>query len=257
MHTSICNLLKQVEADEGIRILYACESGSRAWGFWSQDSDYDVRFIYVRPRDWYLSVWIERKRDVIERPLIENIDLGGWDIRKTLQLLRKSNPPLLEWLGSPIVYFERPGIADKLRALLPEHYSPRACMYHYLHMARGNFKDLMRGNQVRQKKYFYVLRPILAVRWIEAGKGIVPTEFAKLVEAMLPDAAIRRVIADLVEQKKAGLELGLGPRIPAISDFIESELKRHEAHESELPASEPTSGSLDRVFREIIEQAWA
>ena len=97
--------LDAVEREEDVRVLYACESGSRAWGFASPDSDYDVRFIYVHRPDWYLSI-VDR-RDVIERPIVDEYDLSGWELRKTLRLFRKSNPPLIEWLGSPIVYRER------------------------------------------------------------------------------------------------------------------------------------------------------
>lgn len=128
--------LDDIETDEHVKIVYACESGSRAWGFPSADSDYDVRFVYVRPVEWYLS--LDQKRDVIERPISEGLDISGWDLRKDLQLFRKSNPPLLEWLGSPIVYRERYSVAAKMRALAEIHYSPSACQHHYLHMARGN-----------------------------------------------------------------------------------------------------------------------
>ena len=128
--------LNEIETGEKIRIFYACESGSRAWGFPSADSDYDVRFLYLRPVDWYLS--IDEKRDVIECPINAGLDINGWDLKKALLLLRKSNPPLLEWLGSPIVYLERYGIATKMREFAQAYYSPSACLYHYLHMARGN-----------------------------------------------------------------------------------------------------------------------
>ena len=120
--------LDDLEREEAVRVLYACESGSRAWGFASTDSDYDVRFLYVRPRDWYLS--IAARRDVIEQPIVDPYDVNGWDLRKALQLFRKSNPPLLEWLGSPIVYRERTSAAAALRRLAARHCSrcPCACV---------------------------------------------------------------------------------------------------------------------------------
>ena len=104
MEQLIHSRLIEIEAKNAIKIVYACESGSRAWGFPSANSDYDVRFIYIRPVDWYLSIY--EKRDVIEYPIDEQLDISGWDLKKALQLLRKTNPPLLEWLGSPIVYLE-------------------------------------------------------------------------------------------------------------------------------------------------------
>src|SRR5688500_9825730 len=162
--------LRSVEEADGARILYAVESGSRAWGFPSADSDYDVRFVYVRPRDWYLSVNLESRRDVIERPIVDHIDLSGWDIRKALRLFAKSNPPFLEWLSSPIVYRDELSFADAVRALLPRYYSPVSSLYHFLRMAQGNYREFLQGPEVIVKKYFYVLRPLLAVRWIEQGR---------------------------------------------------------------------------------------
>ncbi len=162
--------LTQVEAERDVRVLFACESGSRAWGFASRDSDYDVRFLYVHRRDWYLSV--EDRRDVIERPIADDLDVSGWELRKALRLLRKSNPPLLEWLQSPVVYRRNPVFATEFGALASEFYSPRRCFAHYLHMAFGNWSRYLRDReQVSLKKYLYTFRPLLACRWIERGQG--------------------------------------------------------------------------------------
>ena len=166
MQDKIQTRLQDIEREEHVQIFYACEAGSRAWGFPSADSDYDVRFIYLHPRDWYLSVDLEYKRDVIERDIDGPLDVSGWDLRKALSLLLKGNPPLMEWLGSPIVYLERFTVADQMRDLMAQHYSPVASLYHYLHMARGNYRDYLKGPTVWVKKYFYVLRPLLAIRWI-------------------------------------------------------------------------------------------
>ncbi|RYD77115.1 MAG: nucleotidyltransferase, partial [Verrucomicrobiaceae bacterium] len=122
--------LKRVESERKLRVLYACESGSRAWGFASQNSDYDVRFLYVHERDWYLSV--EDRRDVIEEALPGDLDVSGWELRKALRLLQKSNPPLLEWLKSPIVYAHDPQFVSEFNALADEFYSPKRCFAHYL-----------------------------------------------------------------------------------------------------------------------------
>lgn len=167
MIQSIQNELSRIEEIENITILYACESGSRAWGFESADSDFDVRFVYLRQTLQYLTV--ERARDVIEKPLNNDIDLSGWDLTKTLELFRKSNPPLLEWIQSPIVYRSISSLIRKLHMLLSQYYSPKACMYHYLHMAKVNFREYLKGEEVWTKKYFYVLRPVLACLWIEKG----------------------------------------------------------------------------------------
>ncbi len=254
MRERIQRTLDEIEASEGVAILYACESGSRAWGFASRDSDYDVRFVYLRPREWYLSLAVERKRDVIERPIVDELDINGWDLRKALKLLRKSNPPLVEWLGSLIVYRERSGAAQRMRELLPRIYSEAAAGYHYLHMAKGNLRDYLQGGTVTRKKYFYVLRPLLAIRWIEQGRGVVPTEFGRLVDALVEPGPLREAIDTLTAEKAAGLELGRGPRIPVISDYLESEFDRLEdsrfSKQPPLPSLEP----FDTLFREVLAE---
>ncbi|MEM1093622.1 MAG: nucleotidyltransferase domain-containing protein [Bacteroidota bacterium] len=244
--------LASIEAEHGVRVLYACESGSRAWGFPSADSDYDVRFIYVRPRDWYLQIDVERHRDVIERPIDDVLDVSGWDLRKALQLFRKSNPPLLEWLQSPVVYREDEGVMAEFRALIPSCFSPKAAAHHYWHMARGNFRDYLKHDRVRTKKYFYVLRPLLAVRWIEAGLGAVPTTFETLVGRLLAPGALRTAIEALVEAKRHGLERAQGPRIEAISAFIEAEMARLEASGIDAPPAQPDAERLNIFFRSVL-----
>ena len=178
----IARTLDAVERENDVRVLYACESGSRAWGFASEDSDYDARFIYVNRPNWYLAVDLEEKRDVIELPIEDTLDVNGWDVRKALRLFRKSNPPLMEWLGSPIVYREVGPLAKSLRQLAADFYYPTKCSYHYLRMAQTNYRQYLKGSDIWLKKYFYVLRPLLAVLWIERGLGVVPTEFCSLVE---------------------------------------------------------------------------
>lgn len=249
--------LRAIEAEKAVRILYACESGSRAWGFPSADSDYDVRFIYLHPRDWYLSINVERKRDVIEK-MDGKLDLSGWDLRKTLQLLRKSNPPLMEWLGSPIVYVERFTVAVQMRELMAKYCSPVVCSYHYFHMARGNYRDYLKGSTVWVKKYFYVLRPLLAIKWIEQGRGIVPTEFQVLVEEIVDSSALREEVDRLIAAKRQGEELDRGPRIPLIDQFIRSELARLEDKRFEHEYNVPKSSVRDfnEVFRVALEEVW-
>ena len=243
--------LDSIEAEMNVRIIYACESGSRAWGFESEDSDYDVRFIYVRRTSWYLS--IQPRRDVIERPIENDLDICGWDLTKTLSLLRKSNPPLLEWLQSPIVYRETESATSRIRRLIPDYYSPISCMYHYLNMAEGNYREYLRGDEVRVKKYFYVLRPVLACLWIERGLGVVPTEFAKLVDAVAGNSQLRDAINCLVVAKKAGRELDRGPRIPVISDFLDAEVGRLSAANMRS-ANKRDPAELDRTFTDILTE---
>lgn len=245
--------LDRIEAEEHVRVLYACESGSRAWGFESEDSDYDVRFIYVRPTDWYLT--IQKKRDVIEKPIDDDLDVSGWDLPKALELFRKSNPPLLEWLQSPIVYREIGTAASRLRGLMPEYYAPISCMYHYLHMAQGNHRQYLQGDTVWVKKYFYVLRPVLACMWIESGYGVAPTEFSVLVDRLVPDGPLRTAIDQLVAEKQVGRELDEGPRIPAISDFLDEQLSRlSAAHDSPPNTKDPNR--LDALFVDLLVETY-
>jgi predicted nucleotidyltransferase len=243
--------LTQIEAKEQVTIFYACESGSRAWGFPSPDSDYDIRFLYMHPVEWYLS--IDEKRDVIEHPLTpENLDFSGWDIRKALRLFRKSNPPLFEWLGSPIIYREKTDLAARLRTLVQTYYSPLSCIHHYLHMAQGNFRDYLQGEQVLTKKYFYVLRPILVINWIEHGYGVAPTALGPLVERLIREPALLEAIQALIVRKSQGEELDKGPRLPVLSEFIEKELARLEQGFNAAP-NQPPVDEMDKLFRYALE----
>ena len=250
---SILERLAVIEHTEAVRILYACESGSRAWGFASPDSDYDVRFIYVRPRDWYLSIDLEHRRDVIERPIEGVLDINGWELRKALQLMRKSNPPLFEWLHSPLVYRAQPGFREAMLALTPTYYSSLGCAWHYLHMARGNDRVYLHGEQVRLKKYLYVLRPLLAVRWLESGRGVVPMPFRELVETQIPPGELRDAIKHLLRLKQSGEEMAWGPRIPALSEWVKAELARlAEGPTALAPVVKPNLEPLNALFREWL-----
>jgi hypothetical protein len=251
--------LQEIEAHEKVQIVYACESGSRAWGFPSSDSDYDVRFIYLHPRDWYLSIDLEKRRDVIERPINDQLDVSGWDFRKSLKLLRKFNPPLIEWLGSPIIYRERFTIAAQMRDLAARHYSPVASLYHYLRMAQGNYRDYLKGPVVWIKKYFYVLRPLLAIRWIERDLGVVPTEFRVLVEQVVDAPGLKQEIEDLITAKRRGDELDRGPRIAPISDFVETELARWESRQFGREYGKPGApvGEFNALFRAGLDEVWS
>lgn len=251
-HQRIVERLAAVEAEENARILFAVESGSRAWGFPSADSDYDVRFVYVRPQPWYLSINLESRRDVIERPLSELIDLSGWDLRKALALFARSNPPLLEWLDSPVVYLDRGGLASQLRSLLPQFFSPVGVMHHYLQMARGNFKAYLRTDRVRLKKYLYVLRPLLAARWVEQSRGPVPMLFSTLLETVREHPALCEAISTLVTKKRSGVEMNDGERVPVLHEFIVPEMERLAAVAGHQPAVRGDVEVLNALFREHV-----
>lgn len=255
MLTEIVGKLGEIERSEGVRILYACESGSRAWGFVSKNSDYDVRFCYIRPVEWYLSIY--PKRDILEYPVDAMWDVSGWDFPKTLQLFAKSNPTLLEWLISPIVYVDHFDVRRKLQDLMSEFFRPQSCIYHYLHMATGNFREYLHGDTVKLKKYFYILRPVLACKWIEERNAMAPMEFQILLETQVSDQRLRGAIDDLLARKSSGEELDEGPRIPAINDFLEREIARLEEHVRQVPpSSAPDASRLDGLFRETLSAVW-
>lgn len=221
MKEAILKKLRQLEQTEYVQILLAVESGSRAWGFASPDSDYDVRFIYVRPKDDYLR--LEKCRDVIELPINEVLDINGWDLSKTLQLLHKSNPTLFEWFSSPIVYLET-DFAARFRAVMARYFSSKRGLYHYLSMASGNYRDYLKGDMVKVKKYFYVLRPVLACRWILDKGTPPPMLFSELMESeLVPE--LKPEVERLLALKMNSPEIQMIPQIKGINEYLESSLQ--------------------------------
>lgn len=256
IYQSIMAQLRAIESEENVRILYACESGSRAWGFPSKDSDYDVRFLYVRRPEAYLSIF--ERRDVIERPINDMLDINGWDLKKGLNLFRKSNPPLLEWLESPIRYEENYSVAQNIRALSPLGFSPKSCIYHYLNMARGNYRDYLQGSEVKIKKYFYVLRPLLACAWIERYNEVPPLDFKVLVQELIPqNSELRETVQNLLSRKMASDELNLELRLDVINAYLEQQIAHYE---NTAPHFEQGRGvvddNLDDLFRAALIEVW-
>jgi predicted nucleotidyltransferase len=252
----IVRRIRAAERQHGVRVLFAIESGSRAWGFESTNSDFDARFIYASTPDWYLSVGLEEQRDVIEYPIVDDIDLNGWDVRKALRLFRKSNPAFVEWLQSPIVYVEHGDFAAQARALLPSVYSCTSGIHHYRSMARTNFRGYLKADLVPLKKYFYVLRPLLAVRWLQRYATPAPIEFQALLHLIDDQPELVADIAALLARKRQGLEMGLAPPVASIHRFIETEFDRLEA--LSMPGTQQRSdvSRLDSLFRDVLRQAW-
>jgi predicted nucleotidyltransferase len=246
MRARVMEELERLERERNVKVLYACESGSRAWGFASTDSDYDVRFVYVEKPDWFMGV--DEPRDVIERPLDDELDVSGWELRKTLRLLRKSNPTLLEWLDSPLVYRREDAVTAQLRELAELFYSPPAARNHYLSMAKKNFRGYLQGETVRVKKYFYVLRPLLAVRWIDQGRGRPPMTFSELLKTV-DDPQLLDEVAELLEVKRSADESLYGPRRPVLHAFIETELARPVPG---LPRTQVDSRLLDEYLKNTV-----
>ena len=251
---AVADRLDRVAQAHDVTVLYACESGSRAWGFPSTDSDYDVRIVYVHPRDWYLSIDRERRTDTIDPPIDDEIDLHGWDLRKALGLFRTANPTLLDWLQSPIVYREAERVMARWRTLIPDYYTPRAAGHAYRGMARSIAEQNLAEEPIQHKTYLYVLRALLAVRWAEQDRGPVPVAFDRLVEATVDEEALRDAIDALVARKRAGREREAGPRLPTLHDFVKAELERQA--DVTFPDAPPRPGTapLNDLFRMVLDR---
>jgi len=242
--------LATLEAERSIRVLFACESGSRAWGFASPDSDYDVRFVYLHELDWYLRV--APGRDSIERMLPGDLDLSGWDLRKALGLYGHSNAVLFEHLGSGIVYRDVGGLREELLELLPCYFNPIAAGHHYLGLATRMHREFLGGAQVNLKKLFYVLRPLAAFRWIELRRCMPPTAFDAILAGIDLDAEQRGWIASLSAQKQARSEGG-GVLLDAeVRDWIDVWLTRSRAAAAALPHGGGGGGELDRLLARMV-----
>jgi hypothetical protein len=263
----IVSALGSISLRHDVSIIYACESGSRAWGFASEDSDYDVRFVYARHKDWYLNIDSCSKRDVIDGiPLDwkhEKLDIAGWDLRKALNLFRKGNPPFLEWLNSPTIYVDRFCLAHKLRALSEQHLDKASIVMHYVHMAFSNWKRYLKMdlNDVLIKKYLYVVRPLCAAIYLADTEHrllyelplVPPVEFDSLLGCVTLPPFVKEEILKLISAKKAGEELGLGPRVPVLDEWI-SGLAAEWAHIEPVRRSLAVPiEELNTLFRETLE----
>ncbi len=248
----IDDLLASVEREHSAKILIAVESGSRAWGFPSPDSDYDCRFVYVRHLSDYLSPWTPR--DVIETPLIGDMDVNGWDLGKALRLMLKGNAVIIEWLMSPIVYCGDAVFRSELLALADVHTDREALGRHYLHLGLRQWKTYFaEGKDVALKKIFYALRPAAALRWMRLHPTLKlpPMHFPTLMQECDPPGEIVSVVSDLLAQKALTNELGTGQLPEQIRRFIDSEF------ETANLAIEKTSATVSSTARTDASQLFA
>lgn len=230
----------------------AIESGSRAWGFPSHNSDYDVRFIYAHDPAWYQAVDLEERRDVIEYPIVDDIDINGWDVRKALRLYWKSNPAFVEWIQSPITYTQQSDFRADALSMLPNIYAPEKGIYHYRSMAKTNYRGYLRKAVVPLKKYFYVLRPLLAARWVMKTGAAAPVEFEKLLPLLQDEPTVLAEVRALLDKKTRTPELGRSAAVPVLNQFIESELgdePREAPKKSRLPQ---VVDQLNALFRKVL-----
>ena len=259
-HAQIRRKLDEIARAEGVRILLAVESGSRAWGFHSPDSDYDVRFLYARPVDDYLA--LQPMRDVIERPIdADDLDVGGWDVSKALKLVSRGNAVVSEWLSSPILYAEDPAFRPLFEPLARDWQQLHGDVAHYYGLARRQWGSFIEGRaEVRLKKYFYVIRPAVTLHWLrEDHLGTPPMNLPHLLQDVrLPDATAQ-ALADLQSRKQAaGETVGVGARIPAIDDYVREQMTWGLSQKPREPRRDPALWArTETVFRALIGAASA
>jgi predicted nucleotidyltransferase len=251
MKTLILKELNAIEALEDVRIVCACESGSRAWGAFSGNSEYDVRFIYLHRQQWYLSR--QPGRDVIELAIKRGLDISGWDLRKALRLFGHSSPALLEWLQSPLVYREIPEIMSQLRALVPTVYARERAWHYYFHGVR-RFRQRYVGGEYSLKLFFRVLRFLLAAMWIREQAAPPPMTLQDLADVLLPPG-LHQEMRRLLQQKGAGSEMNVAVVGP-LWDFVEVELGRLTAAQPHFHRTWPPMDQMNIIFRRFLQIAW-
>ncbi len=245
--------LARVASEVGVRLLMAVESGSRAWGFPSPDSDYDVRFLYIRSRREYLS--LKPVRDVVERPIVDEIDLNGWDIRKALGLMLKHNAILSEWIESPIRYITDDPVVDRLADLASRHFNPRGYALHYASLGRSSVDRWFGpGGEVAVKRYFYALRPALSVRALRLDPSRrPPMSMVPLMQAADLDRVLVDQVDELIARKAKTNEAGSTIRLPDIERLVADELSRA----GEVPERTDNANfaeEAEALFLELVEK---
>ena len=249
MKDLILSKLTEIEKEESINILHAVESGSRAWGFASPDSDYDIRFIYKHTPEWYVSLW--EKRDVIEFMTKEDLDGSGWDLAKALKLLAKSNAPLMEWLHSPVVYATNNKFLKQMQELSIQCFSPIATLHHYLGTTK-NFMEVCEAEKTKLKSYFYALRSALAGKWIIDNNSFPPVAFNGVLP--LAPADIQSVIKELMEIKAGKDESYLHPKNTAITQFLKETILYNQENAGKLKPGKKINNELDDFFKAEINR---
>ncbi|CUS45163.1 MAG: nucleotidyltransferase domain-containing protein [Pseudomonadota bacterium] len=244
--------LETITNDDRVAMPLAIESGSRAWGFASPDSDYDCRFLFVRRRQDYLTLWPQR--DVIETPLDGLLDVNGWDVAKALRLIVKGNAVAIEWLRSPIVYRGDPAFRDTLSAFADAHAPLALIRRHYLHLGMQQRDRANEGEGIAIKRLFYILRPAAVLRWMRHHPGATPPmHFPTLIAECDPPPQVRAIIADLIARKAETRELGLAPMPAEIETFVQAEYAIVEAEPKSMVDAR-SHAAADAAFHEMLER---
>lgn len=242
--------LTEIEQKHDVTIIAAIESGSRAWGFPSPDSDYDVRFIYAHKKDWYIQ--LSPERDVIEVPINPVLDISGWDLRKAMNLANSGNAVVQEWLTSPIVYRQHAVLLPKLRELASSTFNAKAIYHHYFSMANGMVEDVS-DDKVKLKRFFYFARATLSASWVLEKQTMPPIEFHKLLGGLTPNAQVIAAFNELIAAKS---KLGEAEVILVDPVCLEYVVQVFEGFsDSDMEGLEPKQVSLgSRDLRQLLDQ---
>jgi len=243
----VTDILKEIEQKKKIKILYACETGSRAWGFPSPDSDYDIRFIYMHERDWYLS--LSQRKDTIEF-MDGDLDITGWDLRKSLVLLKKSNATLIERFQSPIEYYSAEGFKDDFKNLIANYYSPTAVFFHHYSLAQKFWEELKDKQKVNLKSYFYLIRSLLSCHWIVKDKTVLPMDIEGLM--ILIDDKRRDEIRSLIKLKKGVDEKYLHKKDESLNQWITELFELLDSSKVNLGVSRADNSALNEFFLKMV-----
>ena len=243
----IKNILDDIAAKKAIKILYACETGSRAWGFPSPDSDYDIRFIYMHERDWYLS--LSGRKDTIEH-MEGELDITGWDLKKSLLLLSRSNAPLIERFQSPIPYYEDNDFRKVFSELIRQHYSPTAVFYHHYSLAQKFWEELKEKEEIKLKSFFYLVRSLLSCNWVSKDASVLPMDIEGLMTLIEPGR--REQLRSLVRLKAGVGEKYLHQRDESLNEWVRELFNLLENSKSNLGVSKGDHSSLNEFFIKMI-----
>lgn len=243
MKDRIRRQLNEMAERRQIEILFAAESGSRAWGFASPDSDYDVRFVYRQKTESYLRLW--SAKDSIQLMTPDLLDVAGWDIKKATILLAKSNASLLGWLFSPIVYLEKGNTLSEMQQLVRENFNPVAVFHHY-HSMNKAFYDQLDTNSMNLKSFFYAIRTALCANWVLHFKSVPPVEFRKLYELINPENA--RLLDQLIARKASVPEAGMEHVHPQLMKLIRDIVAENKEKQSSIIPTKVNYEAFDRFF---------
>lgn len=244
---NIQTILTNIEQKKKIKILYVCETGSRAWGFPSPDSDFDMRFVYMHERDWYLN--LSQRKDTIEI-MDGDLDITGWDLKKCLTLLKKSNAPLIERFQSPIEYYAAPDFKDDFKKLVESYYSPIAVFYHHHSLAKKFWEELKDKEAYKLKSVFYLVRSLLSCNWIMEDNSVLPMEIFGLMQYTTDEQ--KEKLNELITLKATVGEKYLHPKDAALNEWITTWFEKVETSKGKLKGNKTNMAQLNEFFLKML-----